>query len=661
MLIVIALSAVCQVSAAEQNITDTVSIEDENSIENALHDDSELLSSTYSPKNFTELQNTIENANNGDSIELNGTYEFKEIVNVKKSINIIGLEDGAVIKYNDFNFLKNGFFKIESSASDVVINNLKFVGSTDDANGAVQWMGNNGSMINCDFKGIISVSGGALKVEGANCNIINCSFKNNKVTNGAGAAIGLYGDGSVISNCEFINNEARGENGAGGAVLIFASNCMVENSTFTDNKATGYGGAITIYNKNNKVINSTFRKNHVENNLTCCNGGGAIFSYCNGLIITNCTFEGNLAPEAYGGAVVLGEFNTVENSSFKDNSASSGNDIYANSTSYLFYNHIKLSYKETMQEAVYGEGIRQFNTTVEITKRDSEITFSAGMVFEYGSSGNVHVIVEGGSVEKKNIKVLNHPEAKISFVNNELTVSGLAVGKYTLRITTSPDKDHYSIDKDLPITVNKAVAVIKASKVTVALKKGSYWTIKLVDSKKGNPISNMKLTLKIFTGKKYKKVTIKTNSKGEANYQTKKLTKGKHKVIVIGSHAGYKFNTLTSSINVIKPKKLTFKVKVNNAKDGSSISITTKNKNKPVNGIKIKVLVYTGKKYETVTLKSKTIKGFKGAAGWGTNKLSTGSHKVVVMPASIKYSGSKTVKLNLKKSATKYIAWETKI
>ena len=106
--------------------------------------------------------------------------------------------------------------------------------------------------------------------------------------------------------------------------------------------------------------------------------------------------------------------------------ASLGNDIYANYTAYLFNNHIVLAYNETQNEAVYGAGLTEVNTTFEITRIDSSITFSAGMVFEYGTSGTIHVIVEGGSIKKENITVLNHPEAKISFTNNVLTVSGLA-------------------------------------------------------------------------------------------------------------------------------------------------------------------------------------------------------------------------------------------
>lgn len=644
---VIALSAISQVSAADLNQTDDkLTIDDEN-----------ILTTTYSPKNYDDLKTAISNASDGDTIELNGTYEFNGVITVTKSINIIGLSDGATIKYDGFSFTKSGYFNVDSSASNVLISNLKFTAYNTGNQGAINWEGSNGNLTNCEFNKFILDDGAILYISGTNINIDNCSFKWNRIT---GGTINLYGDGSTIKNCEFSYNEAPNENSSGAAILLRANDCIVENSIFTNNYCTSYGGAIAIYDKNNKIINSSFKNNYINGNSTKY-GGGAIYSEGYELNINNCTFEDNDAQGALGGAVYLGSYNCVENSIFKNNKAQFGSDIYANSTAIVRYNYVVLAFNETEDEAIYGgSSLTRYNNTFENTKIDSKVEFNTGMVFEYASSGTIRVIVKGGTVSRENIIVLNHPEAKITFVNNVLTVSNLPVGKYTLRVRTTPDENHNPIDKDLPITVNKATAVIKASGITVALKKGTLWTIKLVGSKTGNPISNMQLTLKVYTGSKYKTVTLKTNSKGEASYQTKGLTKGTHKVIVSGTHPSYNFNTLTSTIKVIKPKKLTFKVNKNVAKDGSSLSITTYYKKKPINGVQLKLNVYNGKKLsKTVTLKSKTKGKYKGVAGWGTNKITVGTHKIVLMPANIKYTGSKNIKLKLKKSAKKYVAWET--
>jgi 5-hydroxyisourate hydrolase-like protein (transthyretin family) len=304
------------------------------------------------------------------------------------------------------------------------------------------------------------------------------------------------------------------------------------------------------------------------------------------------------------------------------------------------------------------------NYTLCLGKLDSVISFSASVVFEYGRTGSLYVEVDGGRVDRGNICVVGHPEAKIGLKGNLVSISGLPVGKYTLSVKSTPDENHLSSVGTIGITVKKAVAVIKASKLTVALKKGTFWVVKLVDSKTGNPISNIKLTLKVYTGKKFKNVGVTTNSKGEARYKTSGLSKGVHKVVVSGSHSGYSFNTLSSSISVIKPKDLKFKLKnrINDA-EGSLISylVLDKKTGKGVNGVKINMLIYTGKKAKIISLKTKKDGKFSGAMGFATNELSVGTHKVVVVPASIKYSGSAKTTMIIKKSAKKYQTFSHKL
>ena len=229
-----------------------------------------------------------------------------------------------------------------------------------------------------------------------------------------------------------------------------------------------------------------------------------------------------------------------------------------------------------------------------------------------------------------------------------------------MRITTIPDENHYSTYRDINVTVNKAIAVITASSTSVVLKKATYWKIKLANSKTGKPISGMKLKLKVYTGKKYKTYTVKTNSKGIATFKTSSLAKGKHKMIVTGSHAGYTFNRITKYVTVVKPIALKFKIEnVNNTKKGSTITFKVINKKtkKEVNGIKVKFMVKVGSKYKKfITLKTKTVAGIKGIVGVFTNELSVGKHVVLVKPVSIKYSGSGKGTIKIKKSSKKYPA-----
>jgi len=609
---------------------------------------------------FEDIQKTIDLADDGDTIELNGTFSFNKNDNeitINKTITISGAGDGAIIILGD-NFLSSRFFNIDTSASNVIFNNLKFKSEN-----AILWKGDNGLITNCQFNNAKSKDGGAVILQANNCNITNCIFGDNQA-NQYGGAIFITGKNNLISSCNFYGNQVTAPTnliGGGGVIYSNCENLNIDKCNFTRNKvANGNGGAIVILGKDNLISNCQFEENSISKSInnTSIIGGGAIYSDGERLIIDNCDFKDNSALGLYGGAICSDKTNTIENSYFDNNLALNGNDISSDSFSHITNNKFMLENDENKADAVYGIDVKYLDdNNFTVKKIPSKITFiSTGMIFEYGASGSITMEVYGGTVKKENVNVLNHPEAKITLSNNVLTISNLAVGKYVLHVTATGDENHTDGGNDLSITVNKATAAIKAQKITVALKSGSSWAINIVDSRSGKPIANMKLTLKVKTGKKYNTVTVTTNSKGVAYYKTNKLSKGTHEVIVSASHAGYKFNTLKSSITVVKQKPLKFKLRYKEDGKGGSIRsfiVLNKKTKKAVNGVKVKLLIYTGKKYKTYTLKSKKQGKYNGAFGFATNDFSAGKHKVVIKPINIKYKGSFTTSFKLKKSATK--------
>ena len=104
-------------------------------------------------------------------------------------------------------------------------------------------------------------------------------------------------------------------------------------------------------------------------------------------------------------------------------------------------------------------------------------------------------------------------------------------------------------------------------------------------------------------------------------------------------------------MKVVKQTLLKIFVKVQNLKEMSVLSIMVMNKKtkKFLNGVKLKLLIYTGKKYKTVTLKTKKLDGMKGMVGYATNQLSVGKHKVKITLVKFKFSGSKTTSIKIKK------------
>lgn len=226
----------------------------------------------------------------------------------------------------------------------------------------------------------------------------------------------------------------------------------------------------------------------------------------------------------------------------------------------------------------------------------------------------------------------------------------------------TPDETSTTVSTDTTPVVEKKTAVIKVSKVKVAYKKGTKWNIKVVDSK-SKPIAKTKLLLKIYTGKKYKTAKVWTNAKGIASYNTKSLKTGTHKVIVSLAGNDYKFKAVKSSIKVVKQTPLKILVKRTTMDEGALLTVLVMNKKtkKLVNGVKLKLKIYTGKKYKTITIKTKKFNGVKGMAGYATNDLSVGKHIVKIIPANFKYSGYKKTSMVIKKSAKKSAPWSIKL
>lgn len=222
-------------------------------------------------------------------------------------------------------------------------------------------------------------------------------------------------------------------------------------------------------------------------------------------------------------------------------------------------------------------------------------------------------------------------------------------------IADESDSGQSNSSGDIAPVVQKSTAKLKASKATVAYKKSTKWTIKLTDSN-GKAISGKTISLKVYTGSKYKTVKVTTNAKGQATYNTKSLSAGTHKIVASFSDDAFNCNDISSSVKVVKQTPLKIFAKVQNLKHGSVLTFMVMNKKtkKFINGVKLKLLIYTGKKYKTVTLKTKKFEGAKGVAGYATNQLSVGKHKVKITPVNFKFSGSKTTALKIKKSAKKY-------
>ena len=93
------------------------------------------------------------------------------------------------------------------------------------------------------------------------------------------------------------------------------------------------------------------------------------------------------------------------------------------------------------------------NIKIIVNKIDSSVS-SENIVFDWGTYGNATLNVIGGSVGS--VCVVGYPEIKPALSGNNVIISTLNAGNYTLQVITAPDDNHNSIiDENIKIIVNK--------------------------------------------------------------------------------------------------------------------------------------------------------------------------------------------------------------
>lgn len=123
--------------------------------------------------------------------------------------------------------------------------------------------------------------------------------------------------------------------------------------------------------------------------------------------------------------------------------------------------------------------------------------------------------------------------------------SGIAIFKMPAKLNVGVHKIEVisnNVMKKTSVKINKASTTVKAPKITANFKKSKYFKVTIKNKETKKPLSNVKVKIKVFTGKKYKTYTVKTNKKGTAKINTKKLKTGKHKVIISSGNKNYKIS-----------------------------------------------------------------------------------------------------------------------
>ena len=251
---------------------------------------------------------------------------------------------------------------------------------------------------------------------------------------------------------------------------------------------------------------------------------------------------------------------------------------------------------------------------------------------------NVYVLIQVYTSSKKATNYLTMTDSKgVARLN-----TGLSVGKTKVVISVL-DNNYKSGSLTRYVTVKKTTGKFSAPKVSTYYKSGKIFKIKLTNTKNKALMNGAKVNIKVFITKNKYYNLIGTSSKGLVQFKIT-FKPGTYKVVVSSADKGYTAKSITSQIKVSKSpiKMAPTSLKVKKGKY-FNVKVTSTKSKKVLSGIKVKVKVYTGKKYKTYTIKTNK----KGIASLKI-KQKVGKHKVVLTPYQTKYYTAKKVTKTLK-------------
>ena len=551
--------------------------------------DDEPLTATVKPsgKTFDDIQTAVDKANANDVIELDGTFTSSgKTIAVKKSLTFNGV-NGATLDAKKL----SGIFHITKKVT-VNFNNITFINAKDgaifsDSNGNIEKVPIKVNIDGCSFKdNYRDLYGAAIDAETSGlCRITNSNFTNNyvaepgknvKCPDSCGGAIYAYN--LEIVNCNFINNHAQRYAGA----ISFENSAKITDCFFKGNYANA-GGAIggnELY-----LTNTIFESNYLKSfsGLTDYRGGAVSAGFVNAV---GCTFRSNSAGYngGKGGAIYANDID-VKNCSFDKNTANFAGAIFAdNAEGEGDYEPGLLKITECKftsngEAAVKSPKIIVNNTKTFTNKaldnKMNEITLlkvtSKKLVTTYLSGKTLKIKVLTVPSSKPAVRVLLLAVAKSSKKTYSLPIitnskgiatikaSKLNAGKYKITVYetfcilgSDPGDERYikvpGVLTTTTLKVKKTKAIVKAPKVKFKYKKSKYFKVAIKHKSTKKPLSGIKLKLKVYTGKKYKTYTVKTNKKGVAKFNTKRLSYGKHNVKVMSGNK----NVIISKKSVIR-------------------------------------------------------------------------------------------------------------
>lgn len=586
------------------------------------------LTSVNEEKTFTDIQTEIDNTCENDTIELEGTYTSQG--------NEIEVNNDLTFKGTNNTILDGKkSSRIINTDKNLVFEDITFQNALSyEYGGAIKSAGNL-TFINCIFKdnnikpmqNYYWYYGSAIYCEGK-LTIVNCTFTGN-----LGDSV-IQSDVIDLKNSKFINNPANN--------AVTGNRVTIDNCDFQKNSMAVYDAGTL------KIKNSRFNKNKY---------GIYVYCYCE-LDVDNCNFTNNSKIAMYASCD-----STVSNSRFENNrNGIRSYTPYISSEQTFPSDALTLkitncTFKSNKDTAISTDG----NLVVKKSTFKDNTGEMAGAIYSNDYHGYTTIRISDSTFTNNTAEyagALKVVGAKVTIKNTTLKGNGKVSIILTSHIWGIYDYTYYSIAK---LTVNSKtfkksvnlndnlkemeVAKLTTNKVKTSYNSGVTLNIKIINKFTKKPVKECDVTLKVFTGKKYKIYTIRTKNNGIAKFSASGLNVGSHKIEITTDYGECKVKKTTTSATITKSKTIVKAPKVTNKyKKSEYFKITVKNKatKKPFKNTYIKV------KIDKKTHKIKT--NSKGIAKINTKNLKIGKHKVTITSANLKnYQMSAKSTITIKK------------
>ena len=490
----------------------------------------------------------------------------------------------------------------------------------------------------------------ALYLNGNVAQINSCLFEDN-YNDRYGGALYLSGNEVQINNCTFISNSITGER-SGGAIYSEVKSLIINSSNFTNNKAI-YGAAIYSFSENITIANSSFKSNCIiSSNINSMEKAIIVISGINALI-DNSTFLNNNACTIYWWDAA----GSVKNSNFTKNAgcivwqSDDGvvdNCIFENSNDSAV---VWSGNEGTLKNSIFKNNVANAGSAVDWMGSNGKITDCQFTYNEAKTGGAIYNNAKSLTIDR------------CTFLYNKATTGGAiywensngAIKNSILKHNSAKKfdgaiyYDHLDFNKrssnntfynNTPVEIE----IVFKNTVKMIYKSGEVFTVKITEKLSGVPVKDVKTKLLYFDTT----YSFSTNNKGIASCSKLSSLRfdgfadleisfsaaKKYIINEINLPSGIRLYVLKASTIVKAPSV------VNKYHRNSYFKVLVKHKTtkKVVSGLKVKLKVYTGKKYNVYTVKTNK----KGYALLNTKLLSKGNHKVVI------YSGDSSYKISAK-------------